>query len=215
MTGKILDHNFTTEKSKDLIENGKKMVNKISNSLPPKPVEDRSSQLNLEAAIEVKDAAQSLRKSVEQLKLPILLTVGMLEKVLVWLKLTTILGTITLLVMLYAAVKITLAASISAETNTIQIALFKKLEDKLKVSPEEILDKIEKKEAENEAKEKIAAAERPKIEAGKDGRVAIVIPQKLSPERKQEIQKKVTEARLEGRSTEVETKAVQIEVDLK
>jgi hypothetical protein len=152
---------------------------------------------------------------VEELKLPMLLAVGMLEKVLVWLKLTTIIGILTLIVMIYAAIKITIAASVSARTNQTQIELTQKLEEKLKVSPEQILNQINRKDVEEKAEEEIAAAEQPTIEADEHGKVAIVVPQKLSPEKKQEIRERVVRAKSEDSNhPPVKTRAVRIEVDL-
>ncbi|HER54520.1 MAG TPA: hypothetical protein ENO13_01320 [Candidatus Bathyarchaeota archaeon] len=209
------------QKNKNLIQNGQKMVEKASESVPPDvdqediPTGDRQSQTGIEiAAVEVKEASQTLKESVEELKLPMLLAVGMLEKVLVWLKLTTIIGILTLIVMIYAAIKITMAASVSARTNQTQIELTQKLEEKLKVSPKQILDQINKKDVEEKAEEEIAAAEQPTIEADEHGKVAIVVPQRLSPEKKQEIRKRAVGAEQEDNHPPVKTRAVRIEVDL-
>jgi len=147
---------------------------------------------------EIKDASDNLVTIVQKLNHPILLTVSIVERFSIWLKIVSIIGTINLLCLLYFTLTIIPVIEEIKKTSKSQEYLSKQLETTLNVSSKDVLKAVQETKAE--------IKEQPKIVAEEEGKLSLMIP---NPDAK----KQTEDAKKRGISKSIPT-YVRIEMDV-
>lgn len=108
---------------------------------------------------EINEASVNLVTIVQKLNQPILLTVSIVEKFSIWLKIVSIIGTINLICLLYLTLTITPVIEEIKKTSKSQEYLSKRLEEKFNTSSDNVLRAVQETKAEIKDQPKIVAEE--------------------------------------------------------
>lgn len=108
---------------------------------------------------EINEASVNLVTIVQKLNQPILLTVSIVEKFSIWLKIVSIIGTINLICLLYLTLTITPVIEEIKKTSKSQEYLSKRLEEKFNTSSNNVLRAVQETKAEIKDQPKIVAEE--------------------------------------------------------